>query len=350
MLSPPILEPTSTVQASDIDADGDLDLFVGVRVKPFKYGLPVNGYILVNNGNGIFEDNTRKLAPGLKELGMITDAVWSDYDSDGDKDLIVVGEWMPITVFNNHNGRFKNFTLELGLDSTQGWWNSIEEINNGNKIRYVLGNHGLNSMFKASKNKPIEMYVNDFDFNGSIEQIITTYNDEISYPLALRQDIILQLPHLKKKYIRYSNYAKQTIQDIFTEEELYNAIILKAYELRSSVLSFGPDSKFDLKPLPNEAQLAPVYATLSRDYNNDGATDILLGGNLYKVKPEVGIYAGSRGLYLRGDKNGGFKPVSKNESGIDIKGEIRNMSFTNIKGKNSIIITLNSDSLQVYTF
>ena len=217
-------ESTSVVIPNDFDKDGDIDLFVGIRLKPGSIGVPQNGYILENNGKGEYKDVTLELAPEMIELGMITDAKWADFDNDDDYDLIIVGEWMEIKLFENDNSNFTEISKDVGLKNTSGWWNRIasSDIDNDGDIDFIVGNHGLNSRFKASVEAPISCYVNDFDNNGSIEQIVCNYNEGKSYPLVLRHDLIKQLPHLKKKYVYYTNYKGQAIEDIFTSEELKN--------------------------------------------------------------------------------------------------------------------------------
>jgi hypothetical protein len=222
-------ESTSTVKACDFDDDGDIDLFVGVRLRPDSIGAPQNGYLLINNGKGVFENETTQLAPGLIKVGMISDAAWADYDGDGDKDLFVVGEWMNIKVFNNKHGYFTEVTSQVGLDETSGWWNTIEatDLDGDNDIDFICGNHGLNSRFRATKEKPVVCYVGDFNQNGSIEQITCTANGDSMYPFALRHDLVKELPYLKKKYLRYDAYAGQTIQKIFDPGTLEKVIKIK---------------------------------------------------------------------------------------------------------------------------
>ena len=185
-------ESTSAVAANDYDQDGDLDLFVGVRLVPFLYGVPGNGYLLNNDGKGNFQDVTKLVAPGLVELGMITDAKWADVNNDSKEDLLVIGDWMPIRLLMNENGLFVDRTQKYGLGDTNGWYNCIEtgDFNNDGRVDFVVGNHGLNSRFKASINEPVSLYVNDFDQNGTVEQIMTRFNNGVSYPLVLRQDMV----------------------------------------------------------------------------------------------------------------------------------------------------------------
>ncbi|MFM7328634.1 MAG: VCBS repeat-containing protein, partial [Bacteroidota bacterium] len=201
-------ESTSTVAAADIDGDGDQDLFAGIRLIPFSYGVPVSGYILENDGKGTLTNKTNSRAPELKDIGMITDAVWSDIDQDKDPDLIVVGEYMSTRVFVNDQGRFTDATAKLGLDSSTGWWNRIvkADLDLDGDDDFVIGNHGENSRLRTDSLHPVELYVNDFDRNGTIEHILCTRMGDETYPLALRHDLIAQMPWLKKKYLKYEDY------------------------------------------------------------------------------------------------------------------------------------------------
>ena len=188
-------ESTSCVRAADFDKDGVMELFVGIRLKPFAYGVPVNGYILENDGKGNFTNVTAQIAPELLNIGMIRDMLWEDVDGDGDKDMIIAGDWMPLKVFINENGKFKEKKDAFGTEKTEGWWNCLAagDFNGDGDIDFIAGNHGLNSRFKASPEKPVSMYVNDFDLNGTVEQIICTYDGDKSYPLALKHDLTRQI-------------------------------------------------------------------------------------------------------------------------------------------------------------
>lgn len=343
-------ESSSTVRAADFDGDSDQDLFVGIRLQAFKYGEAMNGYILKNDGKGKFENVTSKVAPQLKAVGMITDGIWADIDLDSDQDLIVVGEYMPVKVFINDRGTFKDHTSESGLGKSNGWWNTIKasDLDNDGDVDFVVGNHGKNSRFRASVEKPVCMYVSDFDQNGTIEQIICTYNGDKSYPLALRHDLVKQIPALKKKYLKYENFKDQTISDIFTRDQVGSAVKLDVYELATSVLINDGSGKFSVKHLPLEAQVSPTYGIEVMDVNDDGFKDILLGGNLYRTKPEVGRYDASYGVVLQGDSNGNFKAMQPNASGLRMDGEVRDILTVRTVSGDVILATRNNDSILAF--
>lgn len=344
------LESTSCVRAADIDQDGDQDLFVGVRLKPGVYGIPVSSYLLLNDGTGGFEDVTESMAPGLRQLGMITDAVWTDYDKDNDPDLMVVGEWMPVSLFDNQDGKLEMVSDKNPFSKANGLWNRIKaaDLDGDGDDDYVLANHGWNTRLKVSPDRPASMLVNDFDGNRTAEQIISLYNGETSYPLVLRHDLTKQLPQLKKKYLYYKDYKEQRVEDIFTEKQIRTASKSYLHTTSSSILWNEGKGKFDLKPLPVEAQFAPVYGLLLQDVNQDGRTDLLLGGNFYHAKPEVGIHDASYGLVLLGRGNRDFDPQSATESGFLVTGEIRDVLPIEVGSKQLVLVSRNAQSLMTW--
>lgn len=345
-------ESTSCVQPADFDKDGDIDLFVGTRLKPFEYGVPVNGYILQNDGHGNFTDVTSKVAPGLTGIGMITDMKWADIDGNGDLDMIIVGDWMPVKIFINDNGVFKDKSADYGLTNTQGWWHSViaKDLNGDGKVDFILGNNGLNSYFKASAAKPVTMFVNDFDLNGSVEQIICAYNGEKSYPVAMMDDMVKQIPSLSEKYKKFDDYKEASIENLFPAEILDRSIKLKASTMQSYVMINTGAGSFHINPLPLEAQFSPVYAIIADDFDHDGVCDIVIGGNQYRAKPETGINDASYGLFLKGNKDGTYVSVPSMNSGIFTKGEIRGLKNININRNRYIVVARNNDNLQFYKY
>ena len=345
-------ESTSCVRPGDFDKDGNIDLFVGIRLRPFEYGVPVNGYLLHNDGHGNFTNVTQKIAPGLLGIGMITDMAWADVDNDGDLDMVIVGDWMPVKIFINDNGIFKDESAQYGLSNTEGWWHRIiaKDLNGDGMVDFVLGNQGLNSRFKASSVRPVTMYVNDFDLNGSVEQIICAYNGDKSYPLVMMDDLVKQIPSLSAKFKKFDDYKDATIEDIFSPEVLQKTIKLNARIMESCVMMNSGKGTFRLTPLPVEAQFSPVYAINAGDFDHDGICDIILGGNQYRAKPETGIYDASYGLLLKGNTNGKWQSVSSLKSGIFTKGEIRDMKILNINGNHFIAVARNNDNFQFYKY
>ncbi|HEY0612698.1 MAG TPA: VCBS repeat-containing protein, partial [Chitinophaga sp.] len=347
-----IFESTSCVSAADYDADGDQDLFVGVRLTPLKYGYPCKGYLLNNNGKGIFTDVTSTAAPELVKTGMITDAAWTDIDRDGKPDLIVCGEYMPVRIFHNQGGRLQETTTAAGLGKSNGWWNrlAIADVNNDGYPDIVAGNHGLNSRFRASETKPVCMYTGDFDNSGTVKQILTCFNKDTAYPMVLRHDLISVIPNLKKKYLQYEQYKHQRIEDIFTPEELSKAVKLEAFTMQSAVFINNKKGAFSMQPLPAAAQLSPMYGIAVADYDGDGKNDILMGGNFYQSKPEAGIYDASYGALLKGDGKGHFTAVPAQQSGICIRGPVRDMTLLKAGNRQLLLVSMNNEAIKVLSY
>jgi len=343
-------ENSSVVRPNDFDKDGDMDVFVGIRSMTGRYGIPASSHLLVNDGSGHYSSFGYENAPNLEEIGMVKDAQWADIDLDQDDDLIIVGEWMEVTVLINEGGSFQKLEMS-GLDSTSGWWNTIElgDFNNDGYPDIVVGNHGLNSRFAASREKPITLFINDFDRNGQIEQILSQFNGEESYPLALRHDLIKQMPVLKKKYLKYESYKGQKIDNIFPPELVESSIKLRAEELTTAVYLSNMGKSFTRVEMPIEAQFSTTQAMEVLDVDGDGNQDIILGGNFYGSKPEVGRYDAQYGLLLKGRGEGTFVSISSIYSGLELIGETRD--FITVKTKNGVelISAGNNEPLQRFT-
>ena len=343
-------ESTACVRPCDYDNDGVNELFVGIRFKPFLYGAPVNGYILENDGKGHFKNVTSQMAPELLKVGMIRDMQWADVNGDGHKDIILTGDWMPLKVFIWDNGKFREKKDAFGSEETQGWWNCIAtgDFDGDGDIDFIAGNLGLNSRLKASPDKPVDLYVNDFDLNGSVEQILCAYDGDKSYPMLLRHDLTKQIPALEKKYPKYDMYKNQQITDIFSPEQLKKSIHLSAHLFETSVFINDGKGNFTRKALPVEAQFSPVYAALTGDFDNDGKVDILIGGNLYNVKPELGRYDASYGAMLQNDGKGDFRYIPARISGFHLDGEVRDIKELKTPGGRLLIVARSNAPLQVF--
>jgi hypothetical protein len=340
----------SRVTAADYDRDGDIDLFIGGRVVPGRYGMDPPSALLQNDGRGRFTDVTQKLAPELARAGMITDALWTDVTGDGRLDLVIVGEWMPVTIMRNAGGGKLERLDVRGLEKSHGWWNRIVagDFNRDGRTDFIVGNLGLNARLRASESEPATMYVKDFDKNGFGEHIVSYYIDGVSYPLVLRDDLIKTLPYLKSRYLNYKDYAQQTVSDIFSRDELSGAVLKKAHIFATVMARNDGNGSFTLVPLPLEAQMSPVYGILAADYDRDGATDLLLAGNFDGVKPEIGRMHAGYGLFLRGDGTGNFIPQRTVESGFFVPGQARDIQRVKTRQGDLYVITRNNDRPLVF--
>ncbi|WP_224996008.1 VCBS repeat-containing protein [Cesiribacter sp. SM1] len=352
---PPMHTSGSVVTAADYDADGDLDLFVGGRLVPQQYPMPAKSYVLRNDG-GTFTDVSKELCPELEKLGMVTAALWTDVNNDRLPDLVVTGEWMPITVLKQEKGAggkraFTNITQAAGLANTTGWWNSIAagDFNGDGHMDYVAGNLGLNSRYQASVSEPVSLYAKDYDNNGNLDPIMFYYIMGENYPAHPRDALTGQLPMMRRRFKKYADYGKTPYKDFFAEDETAGAYVLKSYEFRSSVIRNGGDGTFTVAPLPALAQLAPVSGILCKDFNDDGFTDLLLAGNSYATEVHTGRYDASIGNYLVGDGAGNFKAVAAKNSGFYVDGNARAMAeLVNQQGQSLILVSQYADKLKVF--
>jgi enediyne biosynthesis protein E4 len=332
----------SCVRPADVDNDGDLDLFIGGRLSPQKYPQSPENQILINQGKGIFvKDNSQK----INNLGMVTDAVWIDLNKDKSLDLVVVGEWMPIKVFMNQNGKLSDQSEAWIKEPSGGFWNKLlaEDFDNDGDLDLVIGNHGLNSQIKATKNQPAEITFKDFDDNGTIDPIMSYYLNGKSYPFPSRDDLLEHLPMLKPKFTNYKSYADAQLSDLFSSSELSGSSTLKANNLQTVYLE-NTGKSFKMKPLPIQVQFSPVYAITPADVNADGKKDIILGGNLSTTRIKFGKYDASLGTVLLGDGKGNFQSVPASKTGLNLKGDVRNMVMVGKK----LVVGVNNEKVRVF--
>jgi hypothetical protein len=340
---PKNLTSKSCVRAADYDKDGDLDLFVGGRVDPWNYPKPVSSFIYRNdskNGKVTFTDVTKQIAGELKNIGLVCDAVFSDFDNDGWPDLVLTGEWMPITFLKNDKGTFKNVTASTGIAGQKGWWNSLTtgDFDNDGDTDYIVGNLGRNSFFQATEQQPVSIYAKDFDNNGSYDAFPSLYVRTSQedpgwkeHPAHMRDDAVKQMIGMRAKFQNYKTYANATMDQLFTAEQLEGALILKAGNLSSSYCRNDGAGKFTLAPLPFTAQLSALNGMLADDFDGDGNLDVIINANDYGTDVSIGRYDALNGLMLKGDGKGNFVAKSILESGIFIPGNGK--ALVKLRGK-----------------
>lgn len=326
----------STVIAADYNHDGKLDLFVGGRVVPGQYPEPASSMILRNDShNGIikFTDVTDSVAPMLRHMGMVTDAIWTDFNNDGWPDLILVGEWMPVTFLENDHGHFVDMTPQSGIQDQIGWWNSIVagDFDNDGDMDYIVGNLGLNSFYHASRRYPMSIYGKDFDGNGTYDALPTQYMPDQQgnmeeYPTEGRDDLIRQLGFLRRKFPSYTSFAQANIRDILSPRQLQGALVLHATNFHSVYIENLGKGHFKMIPLPRQAQVAPVYGMVTDDFNGDGNLDLALCGNDFGTDVNTGRYDALNGLVLLGNGKGGFRPLSIEQSGLYLPGDAKGLA------------------------
>ena len=339
---------TSVVVGSDFDQDGDIDLFLGERVKIGQYGAPCSGYILQNDGTGVFEDKTEGLAIDLQGIGMITDAAFADVNGDGAEELLVVGEFMTLSIFQWKEDHFESIDYD-SKDKLYGWYHTIHvvDLDQDGYKDILLGNHGLNSRFKATQDEPIKLYFNDFDQNGFAEGILTYVGkDGLDHPYALRHNLIDQLKYLKKRFPDFKAYQDAPMDVIFTADEMSDVSISIATDLSTKALLNQGDFKFSNLDLPKEVQFTPIYAIESGDFDKDGDTDIIMGGNQFGSLPESGIYDASKGVYLENIDNNIWRYVPPAQSGLLIPGQVRDILISG----DSVIVARNDDALLSFKY
>ncbi|MDY7397022.1 FG-GAP-like repeat-containing protein [Aureibaculum sp. 2210JD6-5] len=346
---PKLQSSGSCVKVADFDNDGDTDIFVGGRQHPGKYPFPGDSHLLRNdskNGKNIFTDVTSSNAEKLSNIGMVTDAVWADVDGDSQLDLTVVGEWMAPTIFKNENGNFK---IQPNLKEETGWWYSIasDDFDLDGKIDFIMGNLGLNYKYKATKKEPFEIFAKDFDNNKSLDIVLGYYNSGELFPLRGRQCSSNQMPFVKEKFKTYEAFGSATLEEVYSPEALKNALHYQANNFATSFFMNSGNNTFKIKGLDNRAQLSSVNDILIEDFDADGIKDLILVGNLYGSEIETPRNDASYGLYLKGTKEGRFKVVPPNQSGLYIGGDVKAADVINLKSGKAILVVKNDDYIQV---
>jgi hypothetical protein len=346
---PEMLISGSVVLPYDIDVDGDLDLFIGGRTVPGQYPLPSDSYLLENEG-GRFVDITDSAAPSLRNLGMVSAAVWTDYDGDRDIDLIITGEWMPIVIFQNNNGIFeKQQNYDNGLEYSNGWWWSIAayDFDDDGDEDLVAGNLGKNFKYKASIEEPFEIYRYDFDENNSYDIVLGYYNEGVLYPVKGRKYSAMQIPELSEKIPTYSEFAISTMEDVYGKEQLEKALNYKVQLFESCYIENLGNGEFKLIPFDNYAQISNQNAILVKDIDLDGHEDLIMAGNFYAVEVETIRNDAGIGNWLKGDGQGHFTSMTSYESGLYIDGDVKDMKFIEVQGRDLILVAKNNDHVQL---
>ena len=339
----------SCVRVGDFNGDGKPDVFIGARNIPGSYGVAPSSVLLQNNGSGNFSDVTMTLAPDLSKAGMITDAQWADMDGDGKPELVVAGDWMPVTLFAYSDDHLRK---RSEIPHSAGWWNSlrIADIDGNGTPDIVAGNYGLNSNIKADAQHPARLFVSDFDQNGQSECIPVYYKaDGKAYPYYLKAEMESQLPQLKKKFLKYEQYAGKQIEEILSPEQLKAAMVLNVEQPQSCLFLNNGKADFSMQPLPLMAQLSPVYGIVIQDLDGDGKKDIFLAGNFFGLKPQTGRLDASYGTTLINKGGRSFEYRSPAQSGLFVKGEVRDAQpVKGAKGLTSIVVSVNNDKLHLF--
>ncbi|SNZ01751.1 VCBS repeat-containing protein [Flagellimonas pacifica] len=353
MAIPDIRINSSCIASGDYDNDGDLDLFVGGRIISGKYPYPAKSTILENKSTlnaTLFEDVTKHICPQLDSLGLVTSAIWNDFDNDKKLDLVVAGEWMPITIFKNEGSQFLNHTTHSGLEKLTGWWYSVAagDFDNDGDDDYLVGNLGLNYKYQASEQGPFEVYAKDFDSNGSIDIVLGYYNEGMQYPVRGKQCSTQQIPRLEFQFPNYKSFASASLIDVYGVENLQAALHYKATTFASGYIENISGGRFKFHKLPNLAQFSSINSIIIDDMDKDGHLDALVAGNLYASEVETPRNDAGTGLFLKGDGNGHFEEIPFTESGFLTRSDTKQIKLLQSKNGKIILAAENNSKLKAF--
>ena len=318
---PEVRQSGSSVVAADYDRDGDLDLFVGGRIVPGEYPLPADSYLFRNDSDKTgcrFTNVTEAVAPGFIKLGLVTSALWTDVDNDGWIDLMIVGEFMPITCYKNNEGKTFTPLAKESLGHTSGWWNSLTggDFDNDGDTDYIAGNLGLNTRYRGNRKEPLCIYASDYDKSGSIDPVMTMYSEGVQQIVHAWDDMVKQMNPIRARFRTYLPYAETSFEDSFTKAELESAYVVCGEWFETSYIENAGQGNFSIKAMPVNAQFSPVFGTLPGDFDGDGNLDVLMIGNSYATEVSTGRYDACIGLYFRGDGKGNFTSTPVQKSGF----------------------------------
>jgi len=335
------------VAAEDFDGDGAVDLFVGGKSVPWSYGLNPESFLLKNDGSGVFTDITDDIAPELRRIGMLNDAVWKDLDGSGSPELILAGEWMPVTIFSYDGEEFTDISESFGLAKTGGLWQSVHaaDVTGNGHTDLVMGNFGENSRLTASPDHPLRLYVNDFDQSGQSAPVIAKERNNMWYTFESLDELMLQIRSVGDEFTTYEDFSVTPVNEMLDAQLIQEAVQKDLHMTYSVILENSGEGFFHIRKLPLKAQLSPVMDSNSGDFNDDGLPDLLLAGNLYDVKPAVGgRQDASLGLMMTGTGNGDFKTLEFGKSGFLVAGEAREIRvIRSANGKRMILVARYDD-------
>jgi hypothetical protein len=350
----------SCVRPADFDKDGDMDLFIGGRCYPWNYPNPVSSILLRNDshsGKTRFTNITTDIARNLLAIGMVCDAVWSDFDNDGWTDLVIAGEWMPLKFLKNEKGKFIDATPATAIHDKSGWWNSIAsgDFDKDGDTDYIAGNLGENSFYKASPEHPVAVYAKDFYNQGTSQCIVTLYLPDKAggvlkeFTAHNRDDVVEQLPFMKKRFLTYAAFAKASFDSLFTKDELKNSRKYTANHLSSALVRNDGNGKFNLVPLPAVAQFSAINTMVVDDFDQDGNLDVCMNTNDFGTDPSNGRYDALNGLVIKGDGKGSFTPLTMMQSGIFIPGSGKALArLKSVNGNTLLVAGQNKGPLKVF--